>query len=140
MDSLRGVSGGRKQLWLRQNHELVVQYHDAFGREATLERFVMEPGTLDKLLATRPDKRLKQTESDKINFRVAHLVERVNMAEAEVRSLKRDYGKFTEVVADTISRQFLEPLLRHTIQMPDSLVLQPRDNPLKLDVGDNERK
>jgi len=135
-----GTKGGRKQLWLRQNFELVIGFYQVFGQDATLEQFNLKQSTLDSILTRYNDELLKQSEAEKLNTKVNYIIEALNDTRAEVRGLKRDYGRFTQVVADTISRQFLEPLIRHTIQVPDSLELKPCDDPLRIDDADFTNK
>ena len=131
-----GTKGGQKQLWLSQHFELVIGFYQVFGREATLQQFNLKQSTLDSLLTRYNDSLLKKSEAEKLNAKVNYIIEALNDTRHEVRGLKRDYSRFTEVVADTISRQFLEPLIRHTIQVPDSLELKPIDDPLRLDDAD----
>lgn len=50
IEYLKGLSGGRKEMWLRENRQLVMNYFMEHGREATLERFMMEEDTLDRFL------------------------------------------------------------------------------------------
>jgi hypothetical protein len=131
-----GTGGGTKNMWLRQNHDLVMGYYRTFGREETMLRFNLKNSTLDSLLTRHNNNLLKQSEAEKLNTKVNYLIDALNDTRTEVRGLKRDYSRFTAVVADTISRQFLEPLIRHTIQVPDSLELKPMDDPLRIDDVD----
>ena len=134
-----GTKGGQKQLWLRQNFELVIGFHHVFGRDATLVQFNIKPSTLDSLLTRYKDSLIKQSEAERLNIKINYIVDVLNQTRNEVMGLKRDYGKFTVVVADIIAKQFLEPLLRHMLAVPDSLELKEMDDPLKIEDFNFER-
>lgn len=50
---LAGVKGGPKSQWLKKHQDLVIQYYEEFGNEATRRRFHLKQCTLDTVLIAK---------------------------------------------------------------------------------------
>ncbi|MFC1992509.1 hypothetical protein ACFLV3_01695 [Chloroflexota bacterium] len=51
LGKLNSLKGGLKHLWLTQHRELIIQFHQEFGDEATIETFHIGENTLHNILA-----------------------------------------------------------------------------------------
>lgn len=133
---LCGLKGGKKQQWLRLHRAEVLTYYKQHGEAATKEYFnIVKPQAWEKILATPLQAEQKYNESDKAMMVAEIAREAANEARAEVRSLKEQYGQFCEIVADTIGKRILLPVLKEAIHLPKELELRsPRAD--SLDITD----
>lgn len=60
-----GLSGGSKQLWLRQHRSEIMTYYSEHGPEATKQQFVMKEDTFQRFLVQRQIKYGKMTKADR---------------------------------------------------------------------------
>ena len=115
----KGMNGGEKAMWLRQNRQLVLDYYDQFGEPLTLRQFNLKPSTLDSLF-----KRQGIDKEDIRHYRAEALakiaMEGANEARRDVRELKAQFGLFTELVSRQLIDNFFVPLLGSVITLPPS--------------------
>lgn len=62
---IKGLSGGSKQLWLRQHRPEVLSYLSSNGPEATMQQFAMKPDTFERFLNARVKDYGRLTKSDR---------------------------------------------------------------------------
>lgn len=82
---LAGLSGGKKQLWLRNNRQLILDYYREFGEAETCEKFNLKKDTLDRIINREASRQRYVSQDD---FEKA--LTRVDIAESGVRSLRRE--------------------------------------------------
>lgn len=134
---LSGLSGGKKQKWLTDHNQMVLDYYRQFGAVATRQQFNLEPGTLDRILARN---KVKEQKSEEYTWQEKAL-NRIEVAEAgfrelkhEVSNLKGNYGQFVELVGHQLAKKFFTPLLRHNLELPEGFA--ERKDPLAIgDLG-----
>ena len=52
LDQLARLKGGPKHMWLKQHRDLVLQFHQEFGDQATKQTFHLQEDTLHNLLTS----------------------------------------------------------------------------------------
>jgi len=115
----KGMNGGEKAMWLKQNRQLVLDYYDQFSESLTLRQFNLKPSTLDSFLKRQGlDK--KDTRYDRAEALAEIATEGANEARREVRELKAEYSLFTELVSRQLIDNFFLPLLGSVITLPPS--------------------
>jgi hypothetical protein len=133
-DELQGLSGGKKQMWLRQHRDTILEYYEKEGAEATRERFHLKQYTLDSLLK---DKRKpfapELTRYDRLELKVNMAQAALEDLKAEVQQLKEAFSLFQESVGEQIKRNFFMPLLQAGIRLDPRLELRPAPDPLNID-------
>ena len=115
-----GISGGRKNMWLRENWRLVTDFYHEFGFDATLKQFTMKPDTLERFL-DREGIEKKDIRLEKLNLMAQMAIEGANEARRDVRELKGEYKHFTELVGQQLIEKFFVPVLRSAIKLPPEL-------------------
>jgi hypothetical protein len=129
---LRGTSGGRKQMWLKQHRDMVLDFCATFGREATMEQFSMKGDTLDSLIDSRRQEDLSFKIADRAIVKTEQTDVRVRELSREVGELKASYTRFTEVIGDELANKFFMPLFQLVIQLPEELRPKPATDGLLL--------
>lgn len=128
-----GLSGGRKQLWLKQHRVEVMAFYSANGPEATMQQFVMKQDTLERFLnPTVRRSNTKLSKADRATIRAQIAEEGLRDVRAEVRELKAMYNQFVPYLADELKEKFFKPLLTGKIELPPELEHKPRPDPLSL--------
>lgn len=129
----RGVKGGVKQKWIKEHEALITGYLDMFGLEATMQQFNLTKPTVLRLQREGNRRALPQNEKEMLLRRINDLSGQVLASDKLVRSLQEDYNQFVPNVAESIKREFLEPLLRRVISLPPGYDAPEIPNPLKIE-------
>lgn len=138
MTEVTELTGGVKQKWLRDNHELVLSYYGEFGPGATCEEFNLKPATLQRFLdrftgedsawrepssyleskVARLDSEFRALE-DRVSTRLRVWETSVTDNRRDIRELTEAYERFLPALAENISQLLVLPLLRAGISVPE---------------------
>jgi ABC-type methionine transport system ATPase subunit len=152
---LANLSGGQKQMWIRQHRELILNYYWTFGEEATLRHFTLTDATLDTILRfSDKTHRVSLTTMQRIKLDIQDLKFRIEQLEKgkatgdtkiemailarreetkEVRETRESYYQFTNLVSSQISKgigQFIKLMIERGLT-PDNALPPPE---IELDV------
>ncbi|MFC2062475.1 hypothetical protein ACFLS8_00795 [Chloroflexota bacterium] len=136
MARLKKLSGGEKQLWIKNNWAEIETYYERNGFEATCKKYRMKVITLERFLRNAKAKKTCQvcsTNDELTKLRVEVLRSDVAGLRGEIRELKETYGLFIESVAEQVKLGLLIPLLRSSIKVPRELASKAIVDALRLD-------
>jgi len=111
----RKLKGGQKQLWLRENRQVVLDYMGKYGRSCTMLRFGIWRGeSLDRLIEWEAEDELPVRQSE---VRMASSTARASLdlskdAHIEIRKLKEAHQQFVYEVADRLQDTLFIPMLK----------------------------
>ena len=138
LDKLVGLKGGPKHMWLTQHRDLVLEFHQKFGEEATKQTFHLTQNTLHNPLTsattnhsyklTKVDRALAQAEISRAD---------IQEIRQEIRSLKQLFERFQLSVGEQLIEKFFMPLLQTGITVDSSLTIEEED---KLSLKDFDFK
>ena len=95
LDKLATIKGGQKHMWLKQHQELVLEFHQEFGEEATKQTFHLTGTTLHNLMSSPTNTRnFKLTKVDKALAQTEIVRADIQELRQEVRSLKQLFERF----------------------------------------------
>ena len=117
---LKGLSGGSKQIWIKQNKKLVVDYYNTFGSEDTCQKFCLGQETLQKILDSYEDK-VFDDRLERLALKCEIATDAGRHARHELNVMRKQFELFQESVADQLAKNFLIPLLKHTLRLPAEL-------------------
>lgn len=123
MPDVRELTGGRKQLWINQNRQLIIDYCREFGEAETCEKFNLKKDTLTRIIQREGE---RYRNDALIDVERAHMLAQINDAgirelKHEIKDLKREYSKFTESVSVQLVEKFFNPLLQRVIVLPEDM-------------------
>lgn len=134
MQLVPGMSGGRKNMFLRLNRAEVMAYYEANGEAATRERYnIKKQVTWDHLMnpkARRPNTKLSKADRALLRAEIAEQASRD--AKREVQGLKDMYNQFIPHLANQLSEKFFIPLIAGKIELPAELEYKAKPDPLSL--------
>lgn len=128
-ETLAGLSGGRKQTWLRVHRSEVIEFYAQNGVGATMFEFRLQPDTLERLLEgpeQRTDTMGRLTPSE----RALALAEQALEADRETRHMVLDLKKQVQEVEPLL--EFATGLARAMRQLEVRLLAPPRAEDIKL--------
>ena len=138
LDQLARLKGGPKHMWLEQHQELVLEFHQEFGEEATRETFHLTETTLHNLLPypvsnhnyklTKADRALAQAEIARAD---------VQELRKEIKLIRQLFERFQLSVGEQLIEKFFMPLLQAGIKVDNNLVIKEED---KLSLKDFDFK
>lgn len=88
-EAVRGLSGGAKQMFLRQNRAQVLRYYHDWGPERTCEEYRLKPVTLERLLTKGEVNYDRMAKSDKALIIAMSARDTANESRARVNELER---------------------------------------------------
>ena len=128
LDKLATIKDGQKHMWLKQHRELVLEFHQEFGEEATKQTFHLTGTTLHNLKSyptnthnyklTKVDRALAQAEIVRTD---------IQELRQEVRSLKQLFERFQLSVGEQLIEKFFKPLLQKGIEIDFDLIIEEED-------------
>jgi len=137
MQDPKGLKGGAKQLWIKANQSFILEYCKRFGPEDTCERFGIGRQVLDELIKDS-DQQREFDRIDRIEMLAKMAMDSARESKHKINILEKQYGDFTTTVSDQIARNFLAPLLRSAIRIPERLEALQGNNPLAMKDFDSE--
>ena len=128
LDKLATIKGGKKHMWLKQHQELVLEFHQEFGEEATKQTFHLTGTTLHKLLSYPTNTRnFKLTKVDRALAQAEIVRADIQELRQEVRSLKQLFERFQLSVGEQPIEKFFMPLLQTGIKVDSDLAIEEED-------------
>jgi len=129
---IKGMKGGKKQLYLKQNRTVIRSYYAKYGAEDTCVKYNMTIQTLEKLLKSSDPIPRKDDRAVMI-AQIAN--ERSLSVLRELEDLKKQYAGFVDSLSTQITEKFFKPLLQSKLELPAGLEVK-EDTRLKLsDMG-----
>ena len=138
LDKLATIKGGQKHMWLKQHQELVLEFHQEFGEEATKQTFHLTGTTLHNLLSyptntrnyklTKLDRALAQAEISRAD---------IQEIRQEIILLRQLFERFQLSVGEQLIEKFFMPLLQTGIKVDSNLTIEEED---KLSLKDFDFK
>ena len=148
------LRGGVKAKWLRDNHERVLDYCEAFSESVARFDLHLKQDTLERLIATPIHRQYeKKTNAYRANLKadtalnaIEGLEKKLSMQETRVdmikaqqediikgqRNLVELFGQFRESVSQQVGASYVLPMLQNLIQFSGNLPEIP--NPLSIDT------
>lgn len=121
----KGLRGGKKQMWLRVNRDLVMRYCEQFGAEDTCEHFNMQRETLDKLYKQK-NKEVPFTKADRA-MALAEIAKAASLeTKKEVKLLRKDFSEFQDNVARQVAKKVLVPWIQAAVKVSEELEHQDK--------------
>jgi hypothetical protein len=133
LDQLAKLKGGPKHMWLREHSDLIIQFHQELGTEATMKTFNLTGTTLHNILGSSKYEPIPRiTKADK-SLALAEIA-RADTQELrqEVNTLKQLFERFQQSVGEELVNKFFMPLLQSGIKVNENLKLEEK-NELSLD-------
>ena len=138
LDKLATIKGGQKHMWLKQHRELVLEFHQEFGEEATKQTFHLTVTTLHNLLSYPINTRnVKLTKVDRALAQAEIVRTDIQELRQEVGSLKQLFERFQLSVGEQLIEKFFKPLLQKGIEVDSDLAIEEED---KLSLKDFDFK
>lgn len=138
LDKLATIKGGQKHMWLKQHQELVLEFHQEFGEEATKQTFHLTSTTLHNLMTSPINTRsFKLTKVDRALAQAEIVRTDIQELRQEVRSLKQLFERFQLSVGEQLIEKFFKPLLQKGIEIDSDLIIEEED---KLSLKDFDFK
>jgi hypothetical protein len=133
MENYKELSGGKKQMWLRQHRDEVLEFYDKHGAEATKEQYNLLPSTLDSILKDKPKPFTGRfSRQDELQLRLNMTNAEMVTLRTEVRELKELFLSFQDSVSEQLKQKFLLPLLQAGIRVDSNLQLKPQPDVLEV--------
>ena len=136
LDKLVGLKGGPKHMWLTQHRDLVLEFHQKFGEEATKQTFHLTQSTLHNLLTssttnhnyklTKVDRALAQAEISRGD------IQEIRQA---IILLSKLFERFQLSVGEQPIEKFFMPLLQTGIKVDSNLTIEEEDKLSLKDFG-----
>jgi len=125
-------------MWLKQHRELVLEFHQEFGEEATKQTFHLTGTTLHNLMTYPANTRnYKLTKVDRALAQGEIVRADIQELRQEVRSLKQLFERFQLSVGEQLIEKFFKPLLQAGIKVDNGVVIEEED---KLSLKDFDFK
>jgi hypothetical protein len=116
-----------------EHRDLIIQFHQEFGPEATMKTFHLMRTTLHNLLGSSKYEPIPRiTKADKALALAEIARADVQELRQEVISLKRLFERFQQSVGEQLLEKFFMPLLQSGIKVDENLKLEEK-NELSLD-------
>ncbi|MFC1916282.1 hypothetical protein ACFLW4_06310 [Chloroflexota bacterium] len=132
-EELSQLKGGRKRMWLEQNYDLIIRFHQEFGAEETQIAFNLKEVTLEQLLRQPIRKNRTQFTKDDRAIAQAEIANQgVRELKQEVKQLRTNFERFQETVGQQLIEKFFRPLLQKSLSLPLELELKKEKDPLDL--------
>ena len=123
------LSGGKKQLFLKEHRAEIKAYYARYGAEETCRQYNMKTSTLESFLnSSEPLSR----KDDRAVLLAQIANERSLTVLREIDELKRQYSTFVDSVSTQITDKFFKPLLQSKLEIPPGLEVK-EDARLRLD-------
>jgi hypothetical protein len=127
----KGMNGGKKQLWLVQNRQQVLDYFRQHGFEATCLFYNMTSGTLESFLKrSHVDRSISQVDRAMMMAEIAITSNRE--LRGKIEDLLTQTRRFKEDVSLRITKLLITPAVNAVIKLPPELEFE-EDNTLKID-------
>ncbi len=133
---LVGLKGGPKHMWLTQHRNLVLEFPQEFGEEATKQTFHFTQNTLHNLLTsvttnhshklTKVDRALAQAEISRGD---------IQEIRQEIILLRQLFERFQFSVGEQLIEKFFMPLLQTGIKVDSNLTIEEEDKLSLKDFG-----
>ena len=128
LDKLVGLKGGPKHMWLTQHRNLVLEFHQGFGEEATKQTFHLTGTTLHNLLTSLTTNRsYKLTKVDRALAQVEISRADIKEIRQEIILLRQLFERFQLSVGEELIEKFFMPLLQTGIKVDSNLTIEEED-------------
>lgn len=127
-----GLSGGKKERWLRLHRTEVLDYYDKHGFEDTRRQYCMKFETLERFIdGCRQVQLTPVTKADTALAQVEILRHDVHELSNKITFMAGQYSEFTGYVAGTLARR-MEPIIRESLSGAPSLPSADKTEELSL--------
>lgn len=120
MEALRGLSGGRKQLWLKKNRELVLGFLNENGPVATKQHFRMSDDTWESFLVAEQPRLDNLSKADRALMIAESAIDMARESQRKVIRLESKLHTLTPVIRVLYG-------LSAILKMAESLPALPND-------------
>jgi len=128
LDNVAKLKGGPKHKWLIEHKDLVIQFQQEFGPEATRETFHLKETTLHNLIGISAYNHIPRlTKADRALAQVEILGANIQDLRQEIRTLRQIFERFQFSVGQQLVEKFFMPLLQSGIKISDDLNLDKED-------------